>query len=79
MRQSAEEYIRDFLVKKFHPHTIIIGYDHRFGKDRTGDYHLLEKLSCEENYILKEIPAHVLNEISVSSTRIREQMRSAKC
>src|SRR5580698_1706208 len=39
-RQSAEEYIRDFLVKKFRPHTIIIGYDHRFGKDRTGDYHL---------------------------------------
>jgi riboflavin kinase/FMN adenylyltransferase len=70
-RQSAEEYIHDFLVKKFHPHTIIIGYDHRFGKDRAGDYHLLEKLSQEENYILKEIPAHILNEISVSSTRIR--------
>ncbi|HSZ86741.1 MAG TPA: bifunctional riboflavin kinase/FAD synthetase [Puia sp.] len=70
-RQSAKEYIRDFLIKKFHPHTIIIGYDHRFGKDRSGDYHLLEKLSAEENYILKEIPAHVLNEISVSSTQIR--------
>lgn len=70
-RQSAEEYIRDFLVKKFRPHTIIIGYDHRFGKDRTGDYHLLEKLSGEEDYILKEIPAHILNEISVSSTQIR--------
>jgi riboflavin kinase / FMN adenylyltransferase len=71
-RQSAQEYIRDFLVKKFHPHTIIIGYDHRFGKDRTGDYHLLEKLSSQENYILKEIPPHLLNEISVSSTQIRE-------
>ncbi|HLY68791.1 MAG TPA: bifunctional riboflavin kinase/FAD synthetase [Puia sp.] len=71
-RQSAEEYIHDFLVKKFHPHTIIIGYDHRYGKNRKGDYHLLAKLSQEENYILKEIPPHISNEISVSSTRIRD-------
>lgn len=71
-RQSAEEYVHDFLVKKFHPHTLIIGYDHRFGKNREGDYHLLEKLSDEGKYILREIPVHVLNEISVSSTRIRE-------
>ncbi|HEY4877156.1 MAG TPA: bifunctional riboflavin kinase/FAD synthetase [Puia sp.] len=75
-QQSPEEYVHDFLVKKFHPHTIIIGYDHRFGKNRAGDYHLLEKLSSEENYILKEIPVHVLNEISVSSTRIREAIAS---
>lgn len=40
--QSADEYVRDFLYKYFKPHTIIIGYDHRFGKGRTGDYHLLE-------------------------------------
>ena len=36
-QQSAEEYVHDFLVKKFHPHTLIIGYDHRFGKNREGD------------------------------------------
>lgn len=41
--QTAEEYIRDFLVAKFRPHTIIIGYDHRFGRDRSGGYELLEK------------------------------------
>jgi riboflavin kinase/FMN adenylyltransferase len=33
-QQSPEDYIEKFLVKKFHPHTIIIGYDHRFGKGR---------------------------------------------
>jgi riboflavin kinase/FMN adenylyltransferase len=71
-QQSAEEYVHDFLVKKFHPHTLIIGYDHRFGKNREGDFHLLEKLSNEGKYILREIPVHVLNEVSVSSTRIRE-------
>ena len=71
-QQSAEEYVHDFLVKKFHPHTLIIGYDHRFGKNREGDYHLLEKLSDEGKYILLEIPVHILNEVSVSSTGIRE-------
>jgi riboflavin kinase/FMN adenylyltransferase len=69
---TADEYIRDFLIAKFHPHTIIIGYDHRFGKGRKGDYHLLEDCCKMFNYELKEIPVHVLNEISVSSTRIRE-------
>jgi len=70
--QSAEDYIHDFLIKNFHPHTIIIGYDHRFGKDRLGDYLLLEKMAPVLNYILKEIPKHVLDEIAISSTNIRE-------
>lgn len=69
---SAEEYIRDFLVRHFHPHTIIIGYDHHFGKGRTGNYQLLNAAASTYHYRLKEIPAHVLDSISVSSTRIRE-------
>lgn len=70
--QSAEEYVKHFLANTFRPHTIIIGYDHRFGKGRTGDYHLLENLADECHYHLKEIPEHVLNNITVSSTIIRE-------
>lgn len=70
-QMSAEEYIRDFLIEKFHPHTIIIGYDHRFGKGRKGDYHLMEAMSPVFNYKLCEIPVHILDAISVSSTRIR--------
>lgn len=72
--QDAEGYVKNFLVDKFHPHTIIIGYDHRFGKERKGDYLLLEKLASQFNYRLKEIPQHVLNEITISSTRIREAL-----
>ena len=75
---SAEEYVRDFLISKFHPHTIIIGYDHRFGKERKGDYHLLEDCCNVYNYILKEIPVHVLNAVSVSSTRIREAITNSE-
>jgi riboflavin kinase / FMN adenylyltransferase len=69
--QTAEEYIRDFLIRKFHPATIIIGYDHRFGKDRSGDYHLMEEKAADYGYHLLEIPKHVLDEIGVSSTKIR--------
>lgn len=69
--QTAEEYIRDFLVDKFKPHTIIIGYDHRFGKERAGDYKMMEEKAAIYNYELKEIPEHILNTIKVSSTNIR--------
>src|SRR5689334_14475243 len=72
--QSAEEYIRDFLVAKFRPHTIIIGYDHHFGRDRQGDYLLLEHRAVTYKYELKEIPKHILDNISISSTNIREDI-----
>lgn len=72
--QTAEEYIRDFLVAKFHPHTIIIGYDHHFGKDRGGDYKLLEAGQGTFNYTVKEIPEHVLHHVKISSTKIRHSL-----
>src|SRR5687767_11968596 len=71
-QQTPEAYIEQFLVQRFHPHTIIIGYDHRFGQGRKGDYKLLEALSPKFGFQLLEIPAHVINESTVSSTRIRE-------
>lgn len=74
---TAEQYIKDFLLAKFHPHTIIIGYDHQFGKGRLGDYHLLEEFSKREGFVLQEIPVHLLNAVSVSSTRIREAIGKA--
>jgi riboflavin kinase/FMN adenylyltransferase len=70
--QPAEDFVKNFLIDKFHPHTIIIGYDHRFGRERAGDYRLLEKKAKEYNYQLKEIPRHILENISISSTNIRE-------
>jgi riboflavin kinase/FMN adenylyltransferase len=72
--QPAPGYIKDFLVDKFHPHTIIIGYDHRFGKERSGDYRLLENEGVKFGYKVKEIPEHVLQNVTISSTRIREAL-----
>ncbi len=69
---SAEDYISRFLIRYFKPHTLIIGYDHHFGKGRAGNYSLLQLHTSTYNYQLMEIPAHVLDSISVSSTRIRQ-------
>jgi riboflavin kinase/FMN adenylyltransferase len=73
-QQSAEDYIADFLVNTFHPHTIIIGHDHRFGKDRIGDFQLLEDKALKFGYQVKEIPGYMLNDVTISSTKIREAL-----
>jgi len=70
--QTADEYIENFLVKNFHPASIIIGYDHHFGKERTGNYKLLEERAANFNYHLVEISKQVLDENAVSSTKIRK-------
>ena len=71
---SAEEYIEEFLIKKFHPHTIIIGYDHRFGRNREGDIHLLRQLGEAYDFGVEEIPAHEIDHVKVSSTKVREAL-----
>jgi riboflavin kinase/FMN adenylyltransferase len=73
-QQTPEEYIEHFLIEKFHPHTIIIGYDHRFGQGRTGNYKLLETYCERLGFRLLEIPGHVIDENTVSSTRIRQAL-----
>lgn len=76
--QEAEEYIKDFLVAKFKPHTIIIGFDHRFGKDRVGDYKLMEALADRYQYRLKEIPQQIIHAVKISSTNIRNAILSSQ-
>lgn len=71
-QQTAQQYIKNFLVDRFHPSLIIIGYDHKFGNNREGDYRLLEKMGEEYHYSVKEIPQQLRNEVIVSSTKIRE-------
>ncbi|MFN2457238.1 MAG: bifunctional riboflavin kinase/FAD synthetase [Chitinophagaceae bacterium] len=72
--QTANEYVENFLVKKFHPHTIIIGYDHHFGKGREGNFDLLKQMEQRFSYKLLEIPKHVIDEIEISSTKIRNAL-----
>ena len=71
---SASGYVEDFLLRLFHPHTLIIGYDHRFGRGRKGDFRLLEQYAKEGRFHLIEIPQHLLHKAGISSTRIREDL-----
>ncbi len=75
---SAQEYIEHFLVDIFHPHSIIIGYDHRFGHDRKGDINLLKEYAANRNYELIEIPAQMIDEAAVSSTKIRHAINKGR-
>ena len=50
--QDAETYISDFLVSSFHPSYIVIGYDHRFGRNRSGDFALLDRCKSQYRYCL---------------------------
>ncbi len=75
---SAEEYISNFLVSSFHPKIIVTGYDHKFGKNRVGDIKLLEKFSHQFDFVVKEIPEHILQEITISSTTIRKKIAAGE-
>lgn len=71
---DAGDYINDFLVKKLKCKCIITGYDHHFGKNRRGNFMMLEEYGKILGFSVKEIPEYVLEEIIVSSTKIREAM-----
>jgi len=73
---SAEEYVSDFLVKLFKPSTIIIGYDHQFGHDRKGNINLLKEMKEQGGFDVVEIPAQLIDEAAVSSTKIRNAIKS---
>ncbi len=68
---TAKEYVVDFLVGKFNPATIVIGYNHQFGHHRDGNVELLKKLSDQFNFNVEELNKQMIDDIEVSSTRIR--------
>lgn len=69
--QTAEGYIRDVLVNKIGTKKIVIGYDHRFGKDRQGGLDDLLRLGPVYGFDVVEIPEQDINEVAISSTRVR--------
>lgn len=71
---SADQYIEEFLYGKFKPHTIIIGYDHRFGINRQGDINYLRWHGKRLDFAVEEIPPQEVDDIAVSSTKIRNAL-----
>jgi len=71
---SAEAYVKDFLYKAIKPKAIVIGYDHRFGKDRTGGLHTFNELKTELNFDLEEISQQTIDDVTISSTKVRNAL-----
>ncbi len=68
----AELYVKDVLVNHFMPKKIVIGYDHKFGKGAKGDIHLLRDFEQDFNYEVEEISKQTIDDLSVSSTKVRK-------
>ncbi len=73
-QQSADEYIEHFLVDKFHPRYIVIGYDHRFGLNRQGDINYLKWYGPKAGFEVIEIEPQQIDDIAISSTKIRRAL-----
>ncbi|MBS1501901.1 MAG: adenylyltransferase/cytidyltransferase family protein, partial [Bacteroidetes bacterium] len=67
--QTAEEYVRNILVEKIGTKTIVVGYDHRFGKDRQGSLAELQQWGPVYGFNVIEIPEQDIHYVAVSSTR----------
>lgn len=73
-RQSSDQFIRNILVNKINTNTLVIGYDHRFGKNREGSFEHLKSSSSLYGFDVEEIPEQDIDDIAVSSSKIRQAL-----
>jgi riboflavin kinase/FMN adenylyltransferase len=73
-RLSAEDFVKQILVEKLHAKKVIIGYDHRFGRNRNADINDLKIFGETYEFDVEEISAQDINDVAVSSTKIRKAL-----
>ena len=73
-RLSALEFVRDILVNKLNAKHIIIGYDHHFGRNRTANIEQLKEFGELYDFKVTEILAQDIDDIAISSTKIRKAL-----
>jgi riboflavin kinase/FMN adenylyltransferase len=77
-KMSAEDYISNIISETLKTKTLVIGYDHRFGSNREGNIETLKQVSGNYNFDLIEIPAQEINQLNISSTRIRKAIEEGE-
>jgi len=77
-RLTALDFVRDILVNQLNTSKLIIGYDHHFGKNREGNIEQLTEYSHLYDFTVEEIPAQDIDEVSVSSTKIRKALANGE-
>ena len=75
---SSQDFIEKYLVEKIQTKILVIGYDHRFGKNREGSFEYLNENSHELGFRVEEIPEQDVNDIAVSSTKIRNALKNGE-
>ena len=73
-RTPSEVFIKDYIIDHIHPAYIVVGYDHHFGKNRMGDFGLLNTLMKKYNFKVERIAAQDIENIAISSTKIRNAL-----
>ncbi|NJB81566.1 bifunctional riboflavin kinase/FAD synthetase [Wenyingzhuangia aestuarii] len=75
---SAFDFVRDVLVTRLNVKELVVGYDHRFGKNREGDFEQLKEYSHTFDFKIKEIKAQDINNTAVSSTKVRNALNTGE-
>jgi riboflavin kinase/FMN adenylyltransferase len=72
---DSEDYVKNILVDQLRAKIVLIGYDHKFGKNRTADINNLKEYGIKYNFKVIEIKAKEINDIAISSTKIRNSIK----
>ena len=73
---TYHEFIESIIINKLHANTLVVGYDHRIGKNREGSFYKLQKLSKKLNFNLQKIDAFSIHNTKISSTKIRMALQN---
>ena len=72
---SSEDFIKDYVVRYIQPAILVIGYDYHFGSNRSGDFDTLSKLGMEFHFAVEKINEQDIEDITISSTKIRSALQ----
>lgn len=75
---TSSQFIKEYIAEKIKARRLIIGYDHHFGKNRLGDFSILYDLGKKYHFEVEKIPAQDVENIAVSSTKIRKALNEGK-
>jgi riboflavin kinase/FMN adenylyltransferase len=75
---SYSEFVEKILVEKIGTHCLVVGYDHKFGKNREGGYDYLKKCANKYKFEIERLDALLVDEDSVSSTKIRNALQNGE-
>lgn len=72
---SYEQFVKEILIEKIHTKYLVVGYDHKFGKNRQGDFDFLQNCAEKFDFRVEKLDVLLINESNISSTKIREAIQ----